>query len=282
MANAPGAQRIEMPPSSVSGELYGYLTRLALAVNNLPSFSYTSYASPESNVTGAPGAILVNIAANSAATRTWVKQSGTGNTGWQAIGTSSAGSGAVNSVSGTTHRIDAVPTTGAVVVNVSPDYDSKISAPVTSVSARTGAVTLTAADISAGTFTGAAYGFGGVAVAGRQVDVYGSTSLRNGGFILNDFSWGWETAPGGGATAQIGGSSASNYLQFYANGLRATIDTGTLSLVTGLVLKVGATQVISARTAAVSNVSGGVVQDAESRTAINALLADLRWHGLIS
>ena len=93
MANSPGAQRIEMPPSTVSADLYGWLTRLALAVNNLPAISYTSYASPESNVTGAPGDVLINLAADSGATRVWYKQSGATNTHWTGIGAGGGGTG---------------------------------------------------------------------------------------------------------------------------------------------------------------------------------------------
>src|SRR3990167_11217103 len=44
----------------------------------------------------------------------------------------------------------------------------------------------------------------------------------------------------------------------------------------------GATKVIGAQGAAVADASGGATIDAEARTAINALLARLRAHGLIA
>lgn len=84
---SPGAQRIEMPPSSVTGELYGYLVRMALALNNLPVISVTSYAGgPNSNVTGGPGDISINLASGQTA-RFWVKEVSSGRTGWVSVAT---------------------------------------------------------------------------------------------------------------------------------------------------------------------------------------------------
>ena len=84
---SPGAQRIEMPPSSVSGELYGYLVRMALALNNLPVISVTSYAGgPNSKVTGGPGDIAINLASGQTA-RFWIKEQLSTNTGWVSVAT---------------------------------------------------------------------------------------------------------------------------------------------------------------------------------------------------
>ena len=47
-------------------------------------------------------------------------------------------------------------------------------------------------------------------------------------------------------------------------------------------LRVGTNQVVGAQGAAVADATGGVVIDAEARTALNALLARLRTHGLIA
>lgn len=55
-----------------------------------------------------------------------------------------------------------------------------------------------------------------------------------------------------------------------------------LLLGSGIVLKVNGTQVVGAQGAAVADASGGVVIDAEARTALNALLARVRTHGLIA
>lgn len=46
--------------------------------------------------------------------------------------------------------------------------------------------------------------------------------------------------------------------------------------------KVSGTRVVAARGAAVADATGGATVDTEARTAINALLARLRTHGLIS
>lgn len=48
------------------------------------------------------------------------------------------------------------------------------------------------------------------------------------------------------------------------------------------VYKVGGTQVVGGQGTAVTEVSGGATVDAESRTAINAVIARLRTHGLIA
>ena len=179
MANAPGAQRIEMPPSSVSGELYGWLTRAALALNNIPSLSYTSYATPESNVTGAPGSMLINLASDSSTTRAWIKQAGTGNTGWVSLASPGGGSGgAVTSVNSRT---------GAVTLTKSDVGLGSVENTALSTWAGSANLTtlgtigtgvwhgtaidhaylsgITAADVAAGTFPGASYSFGSSAVS---------------------------------------------------------------------------------------------------------------------
>lgn len=47
-------------------------------------------------------------------------------------------------------------------------------------------------------------------------------------------------------------------------------------------VSVGGTQVLSAQQAAISDASGGSTVDAEARTALNALLAACRTHGIIA
>lgn len=56
---------------------------------------------------------------------------------------------------------------------------------------------------------------------------------------------------------------------------------GGVNLLTG-VLKVASTQVVGAQGAAVADATGGATIDAEARTALNALLARLRSHGMIA
>lgn len=89
MANAQLPRRIDYPsPSVATGNLYIYLTRLALAVNEIPTFSYTSYTGgPNSNLTGAPGDLCVNIVSSAQTKRLYVKEQGSGNTGWVSFAT---------------------------------------------------------------------------------------------------------------------------------------------------------------------------------------------------
>ena len=53
-------------------------------VNKLPNFSTFSFSTPNSNVTARSPALGFNYA--SGASAVWVKQVGSGNTGWAAIG----------------------------------------------------------------------------------------------------------------------------------------------------------------------------------------------------
>ena len=57
---------------------------------------------------------------------------------------------------------------------------------------------------------------------------------------------------------------------------------GDVNVASGKVYKVNGTQVVSAQGATIADASGGVVIDAEARTALNALLARVRTHGLIA
>ena len=77
--------RVEMPPSSFSGEQYVYLQRLAMAINNFPKFSYTSYGNPNSNVTGQRGDLLVNLVTSTDTALWWGKLYGSSNTGWVSL-----------------------------------------------------------------------------------------------------------------------------------------------------------------------------------------------------
>ena len=179
-----GASRIEMPPSTVTGELYVWLQRAALAINNIPSVSYTSYATPEAAVTAAPGKMLINLAVDPNATRAWIKQSGTGNTGWAALANSGGGGvGLVSSVFGTTNRITVSPTTGAAVVDISASYAGQGT--IVTVGA------LAAGSIVAG-FGGAVFG-GNVSVPAHTLvvgtDPGGTEAVRVGGVMAMGTAW---------------------------------------------------------------------------------------------
>lgn len=80
--------RVEAPPSSVTGELYRYLVRIANEINAMPVLSYTSYlGGPESNLTGAPGDLCVNVVTSAQTKRLYVKEQGNGMTGWVSFST---------------------------------------------------------------------------------------------------------------------------------------------------------------------------------------------------
>lgn len=85
--------RVEYPTSSVAtGNLFQYLTRLAQAVNEAPKFSYTSYnGGPNSNQTGRPGELCANIVSSAQTSRLFIKELGSGNTGWVSVATTGSG-----------------------------------------------------------------------------------------------------------------------------------------------------------------------------------------------
>lgn len=70
-------------------------------------------------------------------------------------------------------------------------------------------------------------------------------------------------------------------LDYVLSGAAPAATPAADSDVTG-VYKVDGVQVVANRGAAVADVTGGATIDAEARTAINALLARLRAHGLIA
>ena len=80
------APRVPPLPStqSVHPVLHYWARQMVDAMNALPPFSAFSWSSPNSNVTAMPGTIGINYA--SGASVHWVKQVGSGNTGWAAIG----------------------------------------------------------------------------------------------------------------------------------------------------------------------------------------------------
>jgi hypothetical protein len=71
--------------------------------------------------------------------------------------------------------------------------------------------------------------------------------------------------------------------EFFVSGtLYGTINTTGFRLPSGAALYNNSIKVVGAQGAAVADATGGVVIDAEARTALNALLARLRTHGLIA
>lgn len=79
--------RVRMPPSTITGDLYQYLAALAREVNKMPRLSYTSFGNPNSNVTGQRGDILVNLVTSTDTALWWGKLYGSSNTGWVSLAT---------------------------------------------------------------------------------------------------------------------------------------------------------------------------------------------------
>lgn len=75
--------RLPLPPSVVTGDLYRWLVDVVTEINNMPVLSYTSYTGgPNSNLTGAPGDMCVNVVSSGQTARLYVKELGSGTTGW--------------------------------------------------------------------------------------------------------------------------------------------------------------------------------------------------------
>ena len=74
--------RLSRPPFIQGNlELNRWLTQVHDAINDLPNFSIVSTTDgPESNQTADPGTLLIDV--GSAKTGSWVKQTGSGSTGW--------------------------------------------------------------------------------------------------------------------------------------------------------------------------------------------------------
>jgi hypothetical protein len=76
--------------------------------------------------------------------------------------------------------------------------------------------------------------------------------------------------------------TSSSQHQFVIDSTIHTFNTTGLLLPSGAALYNNSIKVVGAQGAAVADATGGVVIDAEARTALNALLARLRTHGLIA
>jgi len=68
----PQMLRIRQVPSSITGDLYFWLTDLAKSLNGIPQLSYFSSATPNSVVTGLTGHLAINLASGSTDSRVWV------------------------------------------------------------------------------------------------------------------------------------------------------------------------------------------------------------------
>ena len=80
---------IPQPPSGITGEHRAYLQLIAAALNATPVFSWGSYTTPNSAVSGAKGDFFINNGSASTWTRVWQKtgpDNGTvSNTSWVVV-----------------------------------------------------------------------------------------------------------------------------------------------------------------------------------------------------
>lgn len=65
--------RLRPPPSTVTGELGTWLAEVHRVLADTPNVSYWSGETPNSNVTGIAGDLLVNVGSASTNTRIWLK-----------------------------------------------------------------------------------------------------------------------------------------------------------------------------------------------------------------
>ena len=81
-------QVLPAPPSTLTGPLFLYLSQIQQAINAMPIKSYTSYAGgPNSNLTGGPGDLCINIVASTQTARLYIKEQTSGKTGWVSVKT---------------------------------------------------------------------------------------------------------------------------------------------------------------------------------------------------
>lgn len=88
-----GRNNVPLPPSSLTGELGDYLSKVARYINSQPTFSFFSGTTPNSNITGLAGDLAVNVGSASTDTRLWVKGGSPASptkTGWVTIRTGPA------------------------------------------------------------------------------------------------------------------------------------------------------------------------------------------------
>jgi hypothetical protein len=131
-------------------------------------------------------------------------------------------------------------------------------------------------------------------LAKLQVDpASGDWVVPNGNVQLNAskvFQFGTNNKRLGSSDTNLQLTNTDGALQLTGTGLVQAIvgstiysfDGDSLNLPSGTSMHINSVQVVGAQGAAVADATGGVVIDAEARTAINALLARLRTHGLIA
>ncbi len=82
-------RKVPDPPSNITGALRNYLTQLADAINQQPTFSrFSATGTPNSAVSGLVGDMAFNMGSASSMSRLWLKigpETGISNTSWVAV-----------------------------------------------------------------------------------------------------------------------------------------------------------------------------------------------------
>jgi len=137
--------------------------------------------------------------------------------------------------------------------------------------------------VDAGSDDGAAMAsgdrLGGFALRGNDGTATKSSAILT-GFAAENWT---DTARGTHVdlyTTAIGAADYRRVTRFHENG--DFLPDFNVDVASGKVYKVNGTQVLGAQGAAVADASGGSIQDAEARTALNTLLARMRTHGAIA
>lgn len=65
-------RRIPSPPSDITGPLGSYLREVARALNDIPQLSAFSASTPNSNLSGYPGDLAVNLTSTNTDRRLWI------------------------------------------------------------------------------------------------------------------------------------------------------------------------------------------------------------------
>lgn len=76
--------RVQQPPPTEDLRQSQWQSDVADALNRLPNLSLFSQVTPESNITAQPGTLGFNLA--SGVSVLWIKQVGSGRTGWATLG----------------------------------------------------------------------------------------------------------------------------------------------------------------------------------------------------
>ncbi len=80
--------RVPQPPQTEDQSQTRWLRQVADALNQIPNLSIFSFTTPNSNITANPASLGFNLGTDvdSSVSALWIKQVGSGNTGWVELG----------------------------------------------------------------------------------------------------------------------------------------------------------------------------------------------------